>query len=194
MSGRPQYDEPTVIDAAVDVFWRHGYAATSISELTAVTGLSRSSLYQRFADKDGLFLAALSSYTERVLRRMEAVQAETARGRLEALLREFVPRDGKSRRPPGCLLARSCAEMADLSEAGQSAARAGLGRQKAIVEGILRNALANGEMAKDADIEGLAWYYLGIVQAVLNLPQAGAPRSALLCMVDIAMSTWPDPG
>jgi len=191
MSGKPQYDEQSVIDAAIDVFWRHGYAATSISDLTSATGLSRSSLYQRFQDKDGLFLEALSSYTERVLRRMDAVRADAGRDRLEALLREFIPREGKSRRPPGCLLARSCAEMAELSDSGQAAALAGLKRQKAVVEGILRSAAANGELASDADLEGLAWYYLGVVQAILNLPQAGASRSILQRMVEIAMSTWP---
>ena len=193
MSGKPQYDEPAVLAAAIEVFWRHGYAATSINELTAATGLSRSSLYQRFQDKDGLFLEALASYTERVLRRMEGVQAVTARARLEALLREFVPAEGKSRRPAGCLLARSCAELPVLSEAGQSAARAGVKRQKAIVEGILRSAAANGELAADADVEALAWYYLGVVQAILNLPQAGASRAALQRMADVAMSAWPAP-
>ncbi|MGN4072772.1 TetR/AcrR family transcriptional regulator, partial [Burkholderia gladioli] len=66
MSGKPQYDEAVVIDAAIQVFWRHGYAAASISDLTEATGLSRSSLYQRFRDKDGLFQVALATYTERV--------------------------------------------------------------------------------------------------------------------------------
>jgi hypothetical protein len=126
-----------------------------------------------------------------VLQRMEAVRADAGRDRLEALLREFIPREGKSRRPAGCLLARSCAEMAELSDSGQAAALAGLKRQKGVVEGILRSAAANGELVGDADLEGLAWYYLGVVQAILNLPQAGASRSILQRMVDIAMSTWP---
>ncbi len=193
MSGKPQYDEPAVIAAALEVFWRHGYAATSISELTAATGLSRSSLYQRFQDKDGLFLEALAAYTARVLQRMEGIQVETPRARLEALLREFVPRDGKGGRPGGCLLARSCAEIPELSDAGRAATLAGLKAQKAIVEGILRDAATKGELSRDADVDALAWYYLGIVQAILNLPQAGASRAALQHMVDIAMSAWPQP-
>ena len=83
MSGKPQFDEAAVIAAAMGVFWRHGYAAASISDLTEATGLSRSSLYQRFRDKDGLFQEALAAYTERVVRRMNAAKADTARGRLE---------------------------------------------------------------------------------------------------------------
>ena len=45
MSGKPQFDEVSVIAAAVEVFWRKGYAAAAISDLTEATGLSRSSLY-----------------------------------------------------------------------------------------------------------------------------------------------------
>ena len=55
MSGKPQFDEASVIAVAIGVFRRHGYAAAAISDLTEATGLSRSSLYQRFHDKDGLF-------------------------------------------------------------------------------------------------------------------------------------------
>jgi TetR/AcrR family transcriptional regulator, copper-responsive repressor len=192
LSGKPQYDEATVVDAAMNVFWRHGYAAASINELTAATGLSRSSLYQRFRDKDGLFHEALSNYTERLLRHMKEVEADTARGRLEALLREFAPKPGKSKRPVGCLLAKCCAEMPDLTEAGQSLALAGLARQRAVIESILREAVSNGELPEDADIEGLAWHYLGVLQAIVTLPQAGATSDALQRMIHIAMSVWPE--
>src|SRR3984885_7672866 len=121
MSGKPQFDETSVIAAAIGVFRRHGYAAAAISDLTEATGLSRSSLYQRFHDKDGLFQEALSAYTQRVLRRRNPpkadvkanTKADTVRGRLEALLRAFLP-DG-SPRAEACLIARSCADIQELS-------------------------------------------------------------------------------
>jgi AcrR family transcriptional regulator len=192
LSGKPQYDESAVVDAALNVFWRHGYAATSINELTLATGLSRSSLYQRFQDKDGLFQEALSSYTERVLGSMNAVAGDTARHRLEALLREFLPKQGRPKRPPGCMLTRSCAEMADLPQAARTVALAGLNAQRAVLEGILREAASNGELAKEADVEGLAWHYLGVLQATLTLPQAGATPRTLAYLIDMAMSAWPE--
>ena len=86
--------------AAIEVFWRRGYSGAAISDLTAATGLSRSSLYQRFHDKDGLFQEALEGYTQRVLLRMNSAKADTARGRLKALLRAFFP---DRSRPAGCL-------------------------------------------------------------------------------------------
>ncbi|KJK07919.1 TetR family transcriptional regulator [Burkholderiaceae bacterium 16] len=192
MSGKPQYDEGAVIDAALDAFWRHGYAATSINVLTEATGLSRSSLYQRFKDKDGLFQMALATYTDRVLRRMKSYEGGSARARLEALLRGLLPMG--SRRPPGCLLARSCAELVDLPAAGQQAALSGMSQQRDLLEGLLREAIADGELPTDADVAALAWYFLGVMQTILNLPQAGASRGELDRMIAVVMLAWPAAG
>lgn len=192
MSGKPQYDEGAVIDAAVDAFWRHGYAATSINVLTEATGLSRSSLYQRFQDKDGLFQVALATYTERVLRRIKSSEGDNARARLEALLRGLLPMG--SRRPPGCLLARSCAELVDLPAAAQKSALSGMSQQRDLLEDLLREAITDGELSAGADIAALAWHFLGVMQAILNLPQAGASRGELNRMITVAMLAWPAAG
>jgi AcrR family transcriptional regulator len=189
MSGKPQFDEASVIAAAIGVFRRHGYAAAAISDLTEATGLSRSSLYQRFQDKDGLFREALAAYTQRVLRRMNSAKADTARGRLEALLRAFLP-DGSSR-TAGCLIARSCADLQELSAESKAATLAGAAHQREMLAGVLRKGVAAGELAADADIDAMAWHYLGVLQAVLNFAQAGADRNMLDRMIEIAMSAWP---
>ena len=192
MSGKPQFDEAAVIDAALIVFWRQGYAAASISDLTEATGLSRSSIYQRFGDKDGLFREALAAYTRRVLARMNSAEAPSARGAVEAILRGFVPEQPMSR-PTGCLIARSCVEKGELSAEGQEAALQAAADQRQIFTALLRQAIAAGELSRDADVEALAWYYLGVLQAVLNFPNAGADSSALHHMIDVAMMAWPRP-
>jgi TetR/AcrR family transcriptional regulator, copper-responsive repressor len=188
MSGKPQFDEVAVIAAAIEVFWRNGYAAAAVSDLTEATGLSRSSLYQRFHDKDGLFQEALEAYTQRVLRRMTSAKADTARGRLKALLRAFLP---DRSRPAGCLIGRSCAEISALSKEGRAATLAAAARQREILAGLLREGVAAGELAEDTDIDAMAWHYLGVLQAVLNFPQAGADPRKLDRMIDVAMSVWP---
>lgn len=189
MSGKPQFDEAAVIAAAIGVFRRHGYAAAAISDLTEATGLSRSSLYQRFHDKDGLFQEALAVYTQRVLRRMNSAKADTVRGRLEALLRAFLP-DG-SPGPGGCLIARSCADLPELSAEGKAATLAGAAHQREVLAGLLREGVAAGELADDADTNAMAWHYLGVLQAVLNFAQTGADPGMLDRMIEVAMSAWP---
>jgi AcrR family transcriptional regulator len=191
MSGKPQFDDNAVISSAMEIFWRHGYAASSIDQLTTAMGLSRSSMYKRFRDKDGLFQEVLSTYTQRVVKRMNAVQASTKRQQLEALFHEFLPREGKTARPPGCMLARSCTEMADLPPASQAVAREGVMSQRAILDRILREAVARGELAPASDIAGLSWHFLGALQAMMNLPQAGATSGELRRVVELAMLAWP---
>lgn len=158
--------------------------------LIEATGLSRSRLDQRFQDKHGLFQKAVELYTERVLHRMRAAPGRAARERLESILRGLVP--GAARRPPGCLLARSCAELADLPDSGQRVALAGVRLQREWISGLLRAGIEEAALPSDADVEALSWHFLGVLQSVLNLPQAGASALALERMISLAMTAWPE--
>lgn len=58
--GRPRsFDVDEVLDKARAVFWNLGYAAASLDDLAAATGLNRPSLYAAFGDKHALYMAAL---------------------------------------------------------------------------------------------------------------------------------------
>ena len=200
MSGKPQYDESEVIAAAINVFWRHGYAAASVSDLTEATGLSRSSLYQRFQDKDGLFQEALAAYSARLLARMRSFEGQTARERLRTLLLAFLPQGAS--RPAGCLVARSCAELPDLSAASGAAALAGLEDQRAIFVDLLRKGVAAEPFAVqpqrewEEGLRRLQEQAKRLANILLNLwliPRwgaVGAAWSTLICYGVLAASIW----
>lgn len=191
MSGKPQYDENAVLRAATGVFWRHGYANASVSDLTEATGLSRSSLYQRFRDKDGLFNESLQLYTDRVLTRMRSTRGQTSKASIEALLREFLPRDVGEARPAGCLISRSNAEQEDLTASGKKTANAAACQQRQIFLDILTQGRLEGEIGPHVDLEPLAWYYFGVLQSIVNLPSVGATSQTLTRLIELAMLAWP---
>lgn len=61
--GRPAlFDPDRVVEQVADLFWARGYDGVSVSDITAATGLSKSSLYNRFDSKDALFASALRRY------------------------------------------------------------------------------------------------------------------------------------
>ena len=61
--GRPAlFDPDRVVADVADLFWARGYDGVSVSDITSATGLSKSSLYNRFGDKDSLFARALARY------------------------------------------------------------------------------------------------------------------------------------
>jgi AcrR family transcriptional regulator len=61
--GRPRAYQPELALAqARDAFWRDGFAATSLDDLSAATGMNRPSLYAAFGDKQALYVKAYASY------------------------------------------------------------------------------------------------------------------------------------
>ena len=77
--GRPRAFEPEVaLTQAMDLFWKEGFAATSLDELSAATGLNRPSLYGAFGDKRALYLQAYRRYREHVRESFAPLFAELA--------------------------------------------------------------------------------------------------------------------
>src|SRR6476646_6573013 len=63
--GRPRSYQPEVALAkALDLFRRDGFAATSLDELSAVTGMNRPSLYGAFGDKRELYIKSYQRYRD----------------------------------------------------------------------------------------------------------------------------------
>ncbi|WP_417219501.1 TetR/AcrR family transcriptional regulator [Arthrobacter sp.] len=102
------FDTDDVVQAARDVFWTLGYDAASMPDLERATGLGRSSLYNAFGSKRGLFDVAVQSYLDEVVRpRLADVAAASCgadglRGYFESIAEAIA--DGGAERQRGCLL------------------------------------------------------------------------------------------
>ena len=58
----PAFDVDQVIAGAIDLFWRQGYDDTSLADLERHLGINRSTLYNSFDGKAGLFESAVAAY------------------------------------------------------------------------------------------------------------------------------------
>ena len=72
--GRPGHDQPAVLRAAIDLFNRKGYDATSIGDVAEELGVTKSAVYHHVASKDALLAEAL----DEALDELEAVVAGAA--------------------------------------------------------------------------------------------------------------------
>ena len=61
MARKRGFDLDGALDQIVEVFWRKGYAATSISDLEVATNLNRTSLYAALGGKEAIFLERSSA-------------------------------------------------------------------------------------------------------------------------------------
>ena len=72
MTGQKKYNRTELLDRAIELFRRQGYAGTSTAELVAELGVNRKSMYAEFGSKQELFEAALKRYSEVNLSRVLA--------------------------------------------------------------------------------------------------------------------------
>ncbi|GAA3691949.1 TetR family transcriptional regulator C-terminal domain-containing protein [Zhihengliuella alba] len=169
-----------VVRAARALFWRSGYDNTSIPELEQATGLSRSSIYNTFGSKRGLFDAAVRSYFDEILRpRLGPLQAETVEPHavLEYLdgMRQAFEQAGSLPATCGCLLINAAG-----APIGQDAAVAGI---IAEYRSELRAAIERGIEAHSPGLPGertsqLADVVTGLIIAAFALIRVAPAEAA----------------
>ena len=184
-TGRPlSFDRDVALHAAMLLFWRHGYEATSLADLTAAMGVTPPSIYAAFGDKKGLFLAAVDRYLSGPVTSATIIaDAATARDAAQELMAAAVVGFTGADTPPGCLLASaaiSCsAAAADVAEA--------LAARRRAIEAQLRTRMVD-EGLPDADVR--AAYVMAVIQGLSTLARDGAGREKLVRVTDVAMQGW----
>jgi AcrR family transcriptional regulator len=116
------YDE--VVRAARDVFWERGYVATSLSQLLAATGLSKSTLYKTFGSKRKLFAVAVENYLADVMRPLIAPMEADGAGKTELVgyfngLAEMIRTSPQDKARRGCFMLNTFMELDDLDDAAR---------------------------------------------------------------------------
>jgi TetR/AcrR family transcriptional repressor of nem operon len=110
---RPRsFDPDDVLEIARQIFWRKGFQATSLDEITAESGIAKPSLYAAFGDKTALFLKVLDRYHDGILGWAERVLAQpgSACEAVRQWLIGFVPYCSGERGQRGCLSVNSATD------------------------------------------------------------------------------------
>jgi AcrR family transcriptional regulator len=189
--GRPRaYDPDIALSQAMNTFWNAGYAATSLDDLSAATGMNRPSLYAAFGDKRAIYRKALDHYRQTVRTRMkgtflyERPLREAFRSICEAALSIFLSGENQAR---GCLM-YSCAITEAIADADTRAALAEVVHEiDAALERRLRFAQAQGELPADAKPEALAKIAAAVLSSLSIRARAGEPREALDAVIEAGL-------
>lgn len=179
---RPRkFDEDAAVERALDLFWSRGYEATSVDDLCAATGLSRSSLYAAFGGKRDLLLRAVDRYSDRrtpviaaMLARRQPVRDAFA-GLLHAFIEQIVAGPGRR----GCFLGNCAAELPRSDRAAMARVRDGLARTEATFREALAGARTRGELPLNADVGALARFLTAGIQGLRLVGKVNADRKAL---------------
>ncbi|MCO4755782.1 MAG: TetR/AcrR family transcriptional regulator, partial [Bacteriovoracaceae bacterium] len=113
MGKKRQFNEDEVLDQLATHFWKHGYSATKVDQLSDVTGLTKTSLYNAFGNKESLFLNSINFYVERSLEKLVGAmdRGQSLSVNLDGLLRATFLDCDKDVLSYGCLLTNSIVEL-----------------------------------------------------------------------------------
>lgn len=194
--GRPRnFDPDTALDRALEVFWRRGFQAASLTDLTAAMGLSKPSLYAAFGDKESLYLKALERYVALQIAQHVAIfdTEPDARCALEKFLRTMAALLTDPTLPCGCLIVNGMADcgMASTPPAIEQALRKAVQGSAARLHRQLIQAQRDGQLATDINTSDLAAFFTSLLAGLGILAKAGGTRAKLGAVIGAAMSAWP---
>jgi TetR/AcrR family transcriptional regulator, transcriptional repressor for nem operon len=112
---QPIITKQHIIERAGSLFNTYGYKATSISDITTATGLTKGAIYRHFVDKADLEAAALSYLANIVFEKMRLLikAEERADMKLKAILTFFASYVTNTTIPGGCPLLNVATEIDD---------------------------------------------------------------------------------
>jgi AcrR family transcriptional regulator len=191
--GRPrEFDPDKAIEAALQLFWRHGYEGTSLAALTKAMGINGPSLYAAFGNKESLFRKALERYLKGPASYLpNALEEPTARRAAEQLFRGAINMVMERRRPDGCLLVQGALASGPATQKIQAELRRGRALAEAAVRQRFEHAIATGDLPPGTDAAKLARYVVTVLWGLSVQAASGATRAQLEEVAQVAMKSWP---
>ena len=114
MARTKEFSEDQALDKAIEIFWHKGYNGTSAQDLVTHLGLSRSSLYDTFGDKQKLFVKALNKYQNDNYVKVKEMLDTSAniKEALTVIFKLAVVESLEDRITKGCFMVNSAVELA----------------------------------------------------------------------------------
>lgn len=182
-----EFNPDEALNAAMQLFWRKGYEATSTRDLQKAMGISYQSMYDTFGDKHSLFLKALDRYGDMLAESplsASGASLEAIRGHFEMNLETIALQPARK----SCMWANTALELAMFDE--DVAAKLGdwLKRVENAFHRALQTATRLGELNTDRDLRALARFLTANVHGIGIMARGGATEEALREVVEVALS------
>ncbi|SEN96516.1 transcriptional regulator, TetR family [Actinacidiphila rubida] len=178
MARTKEFDPATALQAAMELFWRRGYEATSMADLVEHLGIARASIYATFGSKHQLYLRALRSYGETRDPALldELSQPGPALPAVRALVRRFAAEAAADDVRRGCFVTNTAVELAPHDPAAARRVEASWDHLEAGLTAALLRARAQGELPAGRDPRLLARMLLVLLQGIRVVGKAGGDQ------------------
>jgi len=187
MSARPrEFKDTTVIDAAMEVFWEHGYEGSSTEKLCEHTGLGKGSLYNAFGSKHALYEKALKRYQELGIEGQVDIleQPGPVKDRLRSLMEWAIDQDFNGEERRGCLAINAAIERGGKDPVVASLVSGHIGRLEKALSQLIASGQRTGEIISNRPAIELARSFLSSYYGLRVLGKVVEDRKVLEDVVE----------
>ena len=194
--GRPrEFDTDEALENALRVFWEKGYEGASLTELTGAMGITRTSMYAAFGNKEQLFRRAVERYTAGPASYgYRALEEPTAQQVTDALLHGAARATTLVERPSGCLGVQSALVTGDAGLPARNVLVDWRNDVLAKLQERFRRATAEGDLPSTVDPDRLATYVMTVAYGIAVQAATGLSSEALHDVAASAVTSiaWAD--
>jgi TetR/AcrR family transcriptional regulator, transcriptional repressor for nem operon len=163
-----------IIEKTAPVFSKKGFAGTSLSDLTEVTGLTKGSIYGNFKNKDEVAVAAFEYNFRLILEKLKAKVAE-ADSTIEKL---FVMVDfhrntyGKTYIEAGCPIANLAPEADDTHPDLRNSINKAIEKWDKGIQNLIKEGMSKGEIKKDVNPSAFSSSMIALIEGGVMLSKS----------------------
>ena len=175
MARPKEFDPDVAVGAALDLFWRQGYGATTPAQLLAALKLGKGSLYNTFESKQGLFARALRRYGDERVAGLSTVLGRPGRvrGRLEAALERLAATENAHLFRRGCMAVNTVAERGQVDDATLAIVRTIFDRMEHTLQTTVEEGQRTAELENTTRAEDLASLFVAVIIGMTVLARMG---------------------
>jgi TetR/AcrR family transcriptional repressor of nem operon len=188
LTARGRATRDRIVAAAAALIHERGVTGTSLDDVRAATGTSKSQLYHYFADKSALVRAVVDRQVSEVLQAQSPeLDALDSMAALRAWRDRVVALNAQVACVGGCPMGRLASELAESDPTARAALRDGFDTWQGRITAGLRAMQQRGELVADSDVGALALGLVAAAQGGLLLTQTTRSTAPLEAALDLAL-------
>lgn len=185
-----QFDEKEVLINAMNLFWKQGYAATSVQDLVDHVGINRASLYGTFGDKEELFKKTFDHYRKINLEQINQLfqnQPDVKAG-FTKLFEMAIDETINDQDRKGCFVVNTTTELVPGNEEILNILKENKEQVEHLFSTYLRKGKDTGQISSDKDLKAIASLLYTLYNGLRVVAKTQPDRNELMSSVRVALS------
>ncbi|HEE9032388.1 TetR/AcrR family transcriptional regulator [Bacillus cereus] len=163
MGRKISFNKEHALNKAMHLFWEKGYDATYISDLIETMGISRSTLYDSFGDKDALFKLVLENYKNYGSQKRNLLfTGINTKASLTSFFYQHIEKCYSDEIPKGCIITNSSLLIGQIDPVIEEILINDFKELENVFKQVIEEGKKKGEISQEVDTELVAYSLLSL--------------------------------